>query len=495
MSSRRTANDGGRWDPTVLREAIEDQQQATNFIDFVGCVLQSLLQYEGAPRPRPATAYSAAVLPPNDLFGGEILPTIYRKYRLLPQDINLYGRLDDDQKMEIYRRVAKSLGVIIQDGQIKRVMPVVLSPGVPLTVREGNKSCWPPEWLARQTDFLCETLLERKASRKEWLQYGCAIVPLLRRQSYGLQFYPQVQEVLTTLIPSPTMLVHVLQCTFTMKALEESIVTRQNILQKATSGIVERRLLIHLLRKKAAALYDGQAPDEAVSVMQYAIREADVLLESLGNHFGVQYRRITSEFAYYRGNEDFGPESYMLRVLARYCEPDVLAADDFLQLAVVHARRQTGMTAVDIMEIEWDLSRAVRLYAMRLGESHPKTIRSIANLAVLWLHTGRKDDALNMISQLVIDTGSECPSDIKAIFENSQKETSDSASKRKDVIHNSWDDSEHVEMEVPNDNPTTTVPTAAAAATLGASDRLPSIRGASDEHPLQYLQQWPVYKI
>jgi tetratricopeptide (TPR) repeat protein len=379
-----------------------DSVGSRSFIDEVMIVLRAFLEYQGAPQPRAATLLTRAIPAPLDIFGGEVIPHIYKKFRLLPMDVDLYGKIDDEQKLEIYKRVCKSLGVRIENGVISRVLPIVLQPGVPRTFL--------PEWVLRHTDVLVQRLLRKQASRSDWLKFGPALIPLLRLQPQNLAFYPQLEKVLVTLQQHPTLTYHVLQHCFSLAALNIVIHHREQQIE----SITDRQILIQLYRKRAFAYSENGRITEAAEEMRLALAQAEYVLEACGNHFSQQFRRLTSEYAYYVNSSDLHIEMNMLRLLSRYCEPDVLIADDFLQLAVTRKRMLTN-SAVDEMELEWDLSRAIRLYAQTLGEKHPKAIRAMANLAIVWYETNREEDAKVVIQSLVKECGDACPADVRDI--------------------------------------------------------------------------------
>lgn len=382
-----------------------DGAGSKSFIDDVEFVLKAFLEYQGAPQPKPATVFRNAIPPPIDLFGAEVIPHIYRKFRLLPQDVDLYGKMDDEQKWEVYQRVCASLGVAVLDGKIHRVYPIVAHPGVPRTSL--------PEWVLHRTDALIRKLLRHQASRADWIKYGPALIPLLRLQPQNLPFYPQLEKVLTTLQQAPVLTFHVLQACFVLPALHMVIYRREECVQSH----VDRHVLVHLYRKRAFAYFDDGKMTDAADQMRQALAHGQVLLEALGNSYSTQFRRLTSEYAFYVQSNDLHIELNMIRLLSRYCEPDVYIADDFLQLAVTKIRKQMnagGLTAVDEMELEWDLSRAIRLYAEKLGDHHPKTLRAMANLAILWLETGKDDDAKIILESLAVESPN-CPPDVKEI--------------------------------------------------------------------------------
>lgn len=379
-----------------------DSVGSRSFIDEVMLVLRAFLEYQGAPQPRAATLLTRAIPAPMDIFGGEVIPHIYKKFRLLPMDVDLYGKIDDEQKLEIYKRVCKSLGVRIENGVVSRVLPIVLQPGVPRTFL--------PEWVLRHTDVLVQRLLRKQASRSDWLKFGPALIPLLRLQPQNLAFYPQLEKILVTLQQHPTFTYHVLQHCFSLAALNIVIHHREQLIE----SITDRHILILLYRKRAFAYSEQGRITEAAEEMRSALVQAEYVLEACGNHYSQQFRRLTSEYSYYVNSSDLHIEMNMLRLLSRYCEPDVLIADDFLQLAVTRKRMLTN-SAVDEMELEWDLSRAIRLYAQTLGDKHPKAIRAMANLAIVWYETNREEDARVVLQSLVRDCGDACPADVKDI--------------------------------------------------------------------------------
>lgn len=399
MLSERDDNDGDDFD--ALMHGM-DSVGSRSFIDEVTMVLRAFLEYQGAPQPRAATLLTRAVFPPPDQFGGEVIPHIYKKFRLLPMDVDLYGKMDDEQKLDIYKRVCKSLGIRIENGSISRVLPIVLQPGVPRTFL--------PEWVLRHTDVLVQRLLRKQASRSDWLKFGPALIPLLRLQPQNLAFYPQLEKVLVTLQQHPTFTHHVLQHCFSLAALNIVIHHREQSIE----SITDRHIMIQLHRKRAFAYSEQGRISEAAEEMRCSLAQAEYVLEACGNHFSQQYRRLTSEYAYYVNSSDLHIEMNMLRLLSRYCEPDVLIADDFLQLAVTRKRMMIS-SAVDEMELEWDLSRAVRLYAQTLGEKHLKAIRAMANLAIVWYESDREEDAKIVLTSLVRECGDACPSDVKDI--------------------------------------------------------------------------------
>lgn len=380
-------------------------KSSQSFIDFVVIVLRAFLEYQGAPQPRAATLISSAVLPPTDLFGGEVIPHIYKKFRLLPTDVDLYGKMDDEQKFGVYQEVCRSLGVTIEGNQVTRVVPVMMQPSVP----SPNL----PSWIHRRTDFLIQKLLHKQASRSEWLKMGPALIPLLRLQSQNLPFYSHLEGVFVTLQQPDELTCHIEQSCFNLAALERVIRFREDF----SDSMLEKHILIQLYRKRAFAYYDEGRVTDAAEQMRTALAVAETLLEKFGNHFSVQYRRLTSEYSFYVGSLDLNIEINMMRLISRYCEPDVYLADDFLQLAVTRTklRAAQAFTAVDEMETEWDLGRAVRLYAEALGDRHPKTIRAMANLAIVWLDNGREEDALGVLRSLVADHGASCPLDVKEL--------------------------------------------------------------------------------
>lgn len=400
----RGDDDEADFDFDAIMHAM-DAASSSNFIDTVQVVLRAFLEYQGAHQPRPATALHPPVPAPMDLFGSEVVPHIYKKFRLLPEDVDLYGKMDDEQKLTIYTRVAASLGVTIQDGRVARTFPVVLQPGVPRTFL--------PSWVLRRTDNLVRKLLRKQATRADWVRFGPALIPLLRLQPQCHPFYPQLEKVLTTLQQPEFLTIHVQQHCFSLASLQ-TVIFRRELLSEQKSSL-DRHVLVQLHRKRAFAYYDEGRSLDAADHMRQALVHSEAMLEICGNHYSSQFRRCTSELVHYLGSTDLVIEKNMIRLISRYCEPDVLIADDFLQLAVTKLSTTAGRpNVVDEMELEWDLSRAIRIYAERLGDQHPKTVRAMANLAILWYDAGREDDAKVVLQSLCLESP-DCPLDVREL--------------------------------------------------------------------------------
>lgn len=379
-----------------------DTVGSRSFLDDVAATLRAFLEYQGSPMPRPATLLTRAIPAPLDVFGGEIIPHIYKKFRLLRTDVDLYGKMDDEQKLEIYQKVCRALGITVKDGSVSRVLPIVLAPSVPGPTL--------PDWILRHSDILVQRLLTKKASRNDWVRVGPALIPLLRLQPQNLSFYTTLAKIINSLKQPPSMTYHILQCCFNLPSLMQVIHQREQHLESN----LDRTVLIQLYRKRAYAYHEEGNTAEAIRIAELAMRSGIFLLEAYGNHYSQQFRRLTSELAFYSDNKDFVIELNMLRLISRYCEPDELIADDFLQLGVARARNQADLSASADTELEWDLSRAVHLYATILGEKHPKAIRAMANLAIVWLETKREAEARAVLRGLVEENVS-CPPDVKEL--------------------------------------------------------------------------------
>jgi hypothetical protein len=379
-----------------------DANQAipSSFIDIVLAVLASMMKFEGAPRPRPATILDPGVPPPTDLFGGDVIPHIYRKFRLLPTDCNLYSPLDDDQKAAIFQRSCQLLGVRIENNRVRSIYPIVVHPNTPSVVA--------PPWVQLRTQRLGHELLSSLSNRAQWQAHGSGLIPLLRLQDKYRPFYANVLHTWESLQPPQLLLWSIQQAMLSREALDRVIAERR---QKADMSVYDMRMLVQLLRKKALAEFNSSGAPAALAAAAEAVKLGTEVLERCRNDFSVQLRRLTSECAFYRGHDasaagDVSMEVNTLRTVSRFCRPDIFIALDYLQLSVIRHRLQ-------IEGAERDTQRCITVLSSLVPPSHPYYLRALANLSALWYGSEARQSEVIEILEYIAQF-QHCPADVLA---------------------------------------------------------------------------------
>ena len=378
---------------------LEEDRVPSSFIDVVIAVFKSLMRFQGAQRPRPPTVLDPGVPPPTDLFGGDVIPHVYRKFRLLPTDCNLYRPLDDDQKTAIFQRASQLLGVRIEENEVKAVFPIVVHPNAPSAVG--------PLWIVHRTERLGHELLTSLANRAQWQAHGAGLIPLLRLNEKYRSMYVRVLQTWESLQPPQLLLWQILHNMLSRDALDRVIAERNQVADKT---IVELRTLIQLLRKQALATFEQKGADYAIPIAAEALKLGGALLEHCRNDYSTQLRLLTSEYAHYLGNErarcdgDISVEVSMIRTMSRFCVPDILIALDYLQLSALRHRFQLDGA-------ERDVHRCLTILNSLVGATHPHSLRALANLAAIWYSSDdRREAAVDMLRQLALYP--HCPSDV-----------------------------------------------------------------------------------
>ena len=350
----------------VLHESHHDDGEALQpFPELLTNILKNMLSSPGYPVPHEASSVEPAVLLPNDVFGGEIIPLMYSKFRLLFQDVDLFQSIPDAQRLAIFHRTCELLGTTIRNGSVTQVLPFMLV---------GFPDSTLPAWVHLRVEQLARRYLLKSSLVSDWKVHGPALAALLKHQPKYWRFFEVVQTHVQQL--SSRLELHLIE--FTAETEKPTMEKLLKMREKCTDA-VDQVLLLKTMRTEARNSLSRGDPATARAMGENSCQLAKKLLGTLGSHFAAQFRRTVGEFVSLLSQHSsmdlvLKLEEEAVRMLSRYCESDPLIAMDFASLATIqYCSRHHEEAAANF-------ARALRTLMLFTGESDPRVLRLRANL-------------------------------------------------------------------------------------------------------------------
>jgi hypothetical protein len=369
----------------------------TRFAHVLQEVLRDVLEYPGERAPRAATFSEPEVPLPSSRYGGRVLPVVYRKFRLLYDDVDLFQAWSPAMRRAIYARVCYLAGARVTDGCVEAA-PIV---GVSSAIKQPLAA-----WAATRSDVIAGRVYYKElASRVAWQRDGAALVLLTRLRPDHWRFYDKLCENLRRIEPA-ALHQHVLANNLRLDALEEHVERERAALPGLTGAASACRMVavVHKLRTLAAAYAALDRAQDARDCLAAALRLGEAVFErTQSSLFAPQFRALVQHRRDVGDPRDLAPLEDMLRVMLKCCQLDAATAVDYVTLAVMQQRYGHESDAAA------NFSRARHVLQQFVADDDPRVVVCLANLAAL--NWSRSDDAAPEIRDAlrVLAASPNCP--------------------------------------------------------------------------------------
>jgi tetratricopeptide (TPR) repeat protein len=365
--------------------------EAARFFGMAHEILREVLDYEGEPAPRAETADEPEILLPKSFYGGQVIPHIYRKFRLIIDDVDLFKEWNVPMRRAIYGRAVQLLGLRMEDGVIKDALPI-------LCCRSAPSDPIAP-WCRRRLRHLAhQLLLKPLAPRAHWERDGPGLILLLRLNPAYWQFYDKMFENVSR-TELPYIDEHAIAVTPQLSQLEEYVDESWAEMKDMSNKDfdVQRAVsLMRLIRMVAAALHDVGRGRDAIHNLRRARRLCERVFDK-GHSvlFSPQFRAVTQQLRDYLPAGDLSPLMEMLRLTLKHCPLDIVTAFDYITVGAAQLALGQREEALQ------NLARARHIAQQHVRDNDPRLIVMVANEADIQRQTGDWEMAANFIRPVV----------------------------------------------------------------------------------------------
>uniref|UniRef100_A0A7S1L710 Clu domain-containing protein n=1 Tax=Neobodo designis TaxID=312471 RepID=A0A7S1L710_NEODS len=365
--------------------------ESARFYGTAHSVLKDILEYEGDPPPREETATEEAVPLPLSTYGGQVIPHVYRKFRLAFDDADLWQAWPQPMRRNIYGRTAQLLGLVVRDGVIQEAVPI-------LCCRSASADAIAQWCSARLSELATQLLLKPLAPRVQWEQHGPGLILLVRLNPSYWPFYEKVAENVER-IDVPFVDEHAIAVTPHLQQLEEYVDEEwhdQKELTAADFDVQRGVFLLRLLRMVAAALHAVSRHRDALHMLRRGRRLCERVFEK-GHSvlFSPQFRALSQQLKEYSAPGDISALTEMLRLTLKHCPLDITIALDYVTVALAH------IAGGDMELAKQNLSRAKHIAEQHVAEDDARLLVIIANEADIARADGDLEQAASLVRPII----------------------------------------------------------------------------------------------